>query len=67
MTGGQVAFTASVRLRIALYRSYLYLIMLTETVPREAPADTLQWTWTEVAPRLVAALEAVESAPRSRE
>ncbi|WP_329208707.1 aminoglycoside phosphotransferase family protein [Streptomyces sp. NBC_00683] len=67
VTGGPVEFTASVRLRIALYRSYLYLIMLTETVPREAPEDALEWTWREVAPRLVAALEAVESAPRSRE
>ncbi|MET8175817.1 phosphotransferase family protein [Streptomyces clavifer] len=54
--GGPVEFTPSVRLRLALYRSYLYLIMLTETVPRGAPADALEWTRTEVAPRLVAAM-----------
>ncbi|WP_405811422.1 aminoglycoside phosphotransferase family protein [Streptomyces sp. NBC_01520] len=62
--GGPVAFTPSVRLRLALYRSYLYLIMLTETVPRGVPADALEWTRTEVAPRLVAALEDVAGISR---
>lgn len=66
VTGGPVGFSASVRLRLALYRSYLYLIMLTETVPRGTPAEALEWTWTKVAPGLVAALDEVESAPRSR-
>jgi len=31
--------------------------MLTETVPRNAGPEAVAWTWREVAPRLVAALE----------
>ncbi|MEU1438442.1 aminoglycoside phosphotransferase family protein [Streptomyces sp. NPDC005786] len=62
--GGPVTFDGSVRLRLALYRAYLYLIMLVETVPRKASGEQLEWTWTEVAPRLEAALGEVESAPR---
>ncbi|ROQ67258.1 fructosamine-3-kinase [Streptomyces sp. 840.1] len=64
--GGPVAFDGSLRLRLALYRSYLYLIMLVETVPRKTSGDDLEWTWNAVAPRLEAALAEVESAPRSR-
>nr|WP_237522037.1 aminoglycoside phosphotransferase family protein [Streptomyces sp. SID4921] len=56
-TGAPLPFTPSVRRRLGLYRSYLYLIMLTETVPRGAGPDAVEWTWKEVAPRLVAALE----------
>lgn len=62
--GGPVEFDASLRLRLALYRAYLYLIMLVETVPREADAEQLAWTWNEVAPRLEVALDEVESALR---
>lgn len=65
--GGPVEFDASLRLRLALYRAYLYLIMLVETVPRQASGEQLEWTWNEVAPRLEAALGEVESAPRVRE
>ncbi|MEW1691573.1 phosphotransferase family protein [Streptomyces sp. NPDC091265] len=60
--GGAVEFDGSLRLRLALYRSYLYLIMLVETVPRQVDAERMEWTWTEVAPRLEAALSEVESA-----
>jgi hypothetical protein len=60
--GRPVVFDASVRLRLALYRCYLYLIMLVETVPRRVPREHLDWAWTEVAPQLVSALEDVESA-----
>lgn len=56
-TGAPLLFTPSVRRRLGLYRSYLYLIMLTETVPRGAGPDAVEWTWKEVAPRLVTALE----------
>ncbi|MFD8691488.1 phosphotransferase family protein [Streptomyces sp. NPDC059651] len=63
--GGPVEFDGSLRLRLALYRAYLYLIMLVETVPRKADSQQLAWTWREVAPRLEAALDDVESAPRS--
>ncbi|MFJ8865429.1 phosphotransferase family protein [Streptomyces sp. NPDC102473] len=61
-TGGPLVFTPSVRRRLDLYRSYLYLIMLTETVPRGAGADALAWTWKEVAPRLVTALDGLATA-----
>lgn len=57
--GEPLDFTPSVRRRLNLYRSYLYLIMLTETVPRGAGPDARAWVWKEVAPRLVAALEEV--------
>ncbi|MEU0127506.1 aminoglycoside phosphotransferase family protein [Streptomyces sp. NPDC006289] len=55
-------FTASVRRRLGLYRAYLYLIMLTETVPRGLGAEAADRTWREVAPRLVEALDEVTSA-----
>lgn len=57
--GGPLGFTPSVRRRLSLYRSYLYLIMLTETVPRGAGPEARAWTWKEVAPRLEASLEEV--------
>ncbi|WP_406452977.1 aminoglycoside phosphotransferase family protein [Streptomyces sp. NBC_00876] len=63
--GGPVEFDGSVRLRLALYRAYLYLIMLVETVPRGTEGADLEWTWNEVAPRLEAALGEVESALRA--
>ncbi|MFF2138367.1 phosphotransferase family protein [Streptomyces sp. NPDC058193] len=62
-TGGPLVFTPSVRRRLALYRCYLYLIMLTETVPRGAGAEALALTWQEVAPRLVMALDGLAGAP----
>ncbi|MFJ9677801.1 phosphotransferase family protein [Streptomyces sp. NPDC101194] len=64
--GRGIAFDASVRLRLALYRCYLYLIMLVETVPRRVPREQLDRTWTDVAPQLVSALEDVEAALRTR-
>ncbi|MFF1919349.1 phosphotransferase family protein [Streptomyces sp. NPDC058221] len=63
--GGPVEFGDSLRLRLALYRSYLYLIMLVETVPRGTSGEELERTWDAVAPRLEAALSAVESALRA--
>ncbi|MFE7328968.1 phosphotransferase family protein [Streptomyces sp. NPDC057565] len=64
--GNSLVFDASVRLRLALYRCYLYLIMLVETVPRRVPQEHRDWTWSEVGPQLVSALEDVEAALRSR-
>ncbi|MFE3515396.1 phosphotransferase family protein [Streptomyces sp. NPDC059166] len=52
-----LVFSPSVRRRLDLYRSYLYLIMLTETVPRGPDLEVLDLTWKEVAPRLEAALD----------
>ncbi|MFH9297887.1 phosphotransferase family protein [Streptomyces sp. NPDC017520] len=58
-TGAAVEFTDSLRTRYALYRSYLYLIMLVETVPRAVGSEAAEETWELVAPHLVAALDAV--------
>lgn len=65
-SGRPMVFDASVRLRLALYRCYLYLIMLVETVPRRVPQEQLDRVWTEVGPHLVSALDDVEAALRSR-
>ncbi|MEU1368966.1 aminoglycoside phosphotransferase family protein [Streptomyces sp. NPDC005803] len=64
--GGPVVFDGSLRLRLALYRAYLYLIMLVETVPRQTSGERWEWTWNEVGPRLEAALDDVEAALRAR-
>ncbi|MFF5981855.1 phosphotransferase family protein [Streptomyces olindensis] len=58
--GGRADFDAPARLRLALYRAYLYLIMLTETVPREVGAEQERWVQEAVAPELVAALDEIE-------
>ncbi|HSX96021.1 MAG TPA: phosphotransferase, partial [Streptomyces sp.] len=55
--GGEAGFTPSVRRRYALYRSYLYLIMLAEAVPRALDDGHLAWRREAVAPQLTAALE----------
>ncbi|MFE6702173.1 phosphotransferase family protein [Streptomyces sp. NPDC057718] len=57
--GESVEFTDALRTRYALYRSYLYLIMLVETVPRAVGAEVADETWELVAPHLVDALDAV--------
>ncbi|QTU66152.1 aminoglycoside phosphotransferase family protein [Streptomyces scabiei] len=56
-TGGEIDFTPSARRRYALYRSYLYLIMLVEVVPRALDDGDVAWRRESVAPRLTAALE----------
>ncbi|TPQ18014.1 phosphotransferase family protein [Streptomyces sporangiiformans] len=58
--GGRADFTPAARRRLALYRSYLYLIMLAETVPRALGADHESWLHEAVAPELVAALNELE-------
>ncbi|MFI6854113.1 phosphotransferase family protein [Streptomyces sp. NPDC050416] len=62
--GGPARFDAPARLRLALYRAYLYLIMLTETIPREVGEEHERWVQETVAPELVAALDEVEEASR---
>ncbi|MET7457145.1 aminoglycoside phosphotransferase family protein [Streptomyces sp. NPDC005574] len=57
---GPAAFGGSARLRLALYRCYLYLIMLTEAVPREFGEDQNRWVRDTVAPELLAALDEIE-------
>ncbi|MEV8566220.1 aminoglycoside phosphotransferase family protein [Streptomyces sp. NPDC051322] len=61
-TGGPVRFDASLRRRLAFYRSYLYLIMLVEVVPRQYGPDHREWTWSHAGPQLVRALEELEPA-----
>ncbi|MGW7510389.1 phosphotransferase family protein [Streptomyces massasporeus] len=60
--GGRARFGTAARLRLALYRAYLYLIMLTETVPREAGEEQRRWVRESVAPELVAALDEIAEA-----
>jgi aminoglycoside phosphotransferase (APT) family kinase protein len=64
--GGEVTFTDSVRLRLHLYRCYLYLIMLVEAVPRRYPPEQLAWTRRHVGKHLTASLDAVASALAGR-
>ncbi|MFJ8713473.1 phosphotransferase family protein [Streptomyces violaceus] len=59
-SGGRADFDAPARLRLALYRAYLYLIMLTETIPREVGEEQERWVQEAVAPELVAALDEIE-------
>ncbi|MEU0895941.1 phosphotransferase family protein [Streptomyces massasporeus] len=60
--GGRACFDTPARVRLALYRAYLYLIMLTETVPREAGEEQRRWVQERVAPELVAALDEIAEA-----
>ncbi|WP_261720214.1 aminoglycoside phosphotransferase family protein [Streptomyces sp. FZ201] len=62
--GGRVDFDRSTRLRLACYRAYLYLIMLTETVPRAADEGRSRWIRETVGPELVAALDAITELSR---
>ncbi|MFF6879282.1 phosphotransferase family protein [Streptomyces sp. NPDC012474] len=60
--GGLAGFDTPARLRLALYRAYLYLIMITETVPRQAGEEQQRWVGEKVAPELVAALDEIRAA-----
>ncbi|MFC8372407.1 phosphotransferase family protein [Streptomyces sp. NPDC057238] len=57
--GGRAVFDTAARVRLALYRAYLYLIMLTETVPRASGDEHERWLRATVAPELEAALEEI--------
>ncbi|SOE07214.1 phosphotransferase family protein [Streptomyces sp. Ag109_G2-15] len=60
--GGHAALGRAERLRLALYRAYLYLIMLVETVPRAVDEGHDRWVQEAVAPELVAALDEIKAA-----
>ncbi|MFF7758065.1 phosphotransferase family protein [Streptomyces griseorubiginosus] len=62
--GGRAEFDVPARVRLALYRAYLYLIMLTETVPRAVDVERERWVQSTVAPHLVAALDEIEALSR---
>ena len=55
--GGPARLDASSRVRLALYRSYLYLIMLVEAVPRGYDASRRGWLERRVTPVLAAELD----------
>jgi aminoglycoside phosphotransferase (APT) family kinase protein len=55
--GGPARLDASSPVRLALYRSYLYLIMLVEAVPRGYGAPHREWLERRVAPVLAAELD----------
>jgi aminoglycoside phosphotransferase (APT) family kinase protein len=57
--GGRTGFDAAARVRLALYRSYLYLIMLVEVVPRATAGEHLVWVRDVIGPGLAAALDVV--------
>ncbi|MFC4031369.1 phosphotransferase family protein [Streptomyces polygonati] len=57
--GGRIRFDDAALRRIALYRCYLYLIMLVEVVPRGYRGEHLAWVREFAGPRLEAALGAV--------
>jgi aminoglycoside phosphotransferase (APT) family kinase protein len=63
--GGRVRFDTPARLRLALYRAYLYLIMLTETIPRRVGEEQERWVGERVAPELLAALDEIAEAAGS--
>ena len=44
---GPLALTDALRARLALYRTYLYLVMLIEVTPREISGEQRQWRQTE--------------------
>ncbi|GGV28591.1 phosphotransferase [Streptomyces longisporoflavus] len=64
--GGDVRFTESVRLRLNLYRCYLYLIMLVEVVPRRYSREQRSRAWRHAGHGLTQALIAVQEATGSR-
>ncbi len=55
--GGPAALDASSPVRLALYRSYLYLIMLVEAAPRGYDASRREWLNRQVVPALAAELD----------
>jgi len=55
--GGPARLDASSPVRLALYRSYLYLIMLVEAVPRRYDGPRREWLQRRVAPALAAELD----------
>jgi aminoglycoside phosphotransferase (APT) family kinase protein len=56
--GGSVTFDEPERRRLALYRTYLYLIMLVEAVPRAFDESHRAWRYEHVVPELEKAFDA---------
>ncbi|MEQ8144921.1 phosphotransferase [Streptomyces sp. OP7] len=57
--GGRLVLDGGARLRLAQYRAYLDLIMLTETVPRAVGAEAAKQVRERVGPHLEAVLEEI--------
>lgn len=62
--GGPATLDASSELRLALYRAYLYLIMLVEAEPRGFGARQRTWLEQRVAPAFTAALDTLALSTR---
>ncbi len=62
--GGAADFDDSVRRRLALYRCYLYLIMLIEVVPRRSSPGQRDWVWRHAGGALMAALKELSAEHR---
>ncbi|MGA5313198.1 phosphotransferase family protein [Streptomyces pseudogriseolus] len=60
--GGPAVLDEAARLRLALYRAYLDLIMLTETVPRGVGAEDARRVRERVGPHLEATLDEIAEA-----
>jgi aminoglycoside phosphotransferase (APT) family kinase protein len=60
--GGRTDFDDAAHRRMALYRCYLYLIMLIEAAPRGYDADRLSWLDGHVVPLLVSAVDLLTDA-----
>jgi aminoglycoside phosphotransferase (APT) family kinase protein len=56
-TGGPVMFDASSAIRLAIYRTYLYLIMLAEVTPRTFTPAERQYREARVLPTLATELD----------
>ncbi|WP_052488925.1 phosphotransferase [Streptomyces sp. 150FB] len=61
--GRNAEFDDGARLRVALYRCYLYLIMLIESVPRGYTREQAAETRDHASPALVAALDTIANSP----
>ncbi|GGK12923.1 phosphotransferase [Streptomyces camponoticapitis] len=59
--GGDTGFDTAARLRMALYRCYLYLIMLVEAVPRGHPPARTAVTRRTAGPALILALGVIST------
>lgn len=57
--GGQFVFDDRTRRRLSLYRCYLYLIMIVESVPRRYSNTELRWLRDTVVPCLVREVESL--------
>ena len=61
---GPLVLTSAMRARLALYRTYLYLVMLVEVAPRNISGDEAHWRKTECSAIVTAQLRLLEAEVR---